>query len=201
MNENDILGFDKKRINYIVNSEDRSGWLFQQLLRLGADKIVKNNDYLVLDSDTCFLNPITFIDKNENYNFYMTDEYHLPYFKAIKRLFKNINFLRISFTSHNIIMNKKVLKELKYEIENNTDKVWFNAIISLASPVEACCYSEYDCYGHYFTSRYSNYNLIPFYNISTSRNEINDINSLKKFYKSAYLTLSMHSYTRENHIF
>ncbi len=69
INELDVLGFGKNKIEYKVNGLDRSGWLFQQLLKLSGDNFTELSDYLVIDSDTIFVNNNCFIE-GEKYIFF-----------------------------------------------------------------------------------------------------------------------------------
>lgn len=60
VDENEVLPITKKDINYICkDGRDRSGWLFQQLLKL-AGNIGTCENFITIDSDHILLKPHTF---------------------------------------------------------------------------------------------------------------------------------------------
>ena len=64
INEDTVLPITLKDINYSPNGVSRSGWIFQQLLKLNIDTFCKNEHILVADSDTVFQRKQYFI-KND----------------------------------------------------------------------------------------------------------------------------------------
>ena len=62
IDENTVLPITKKDIKYTPCGKDRSGWIFQQLLKLNSDTLTDKDYFLIVDSDTVFTRPQTFID-------------------------------------------------------------------------------------------------------------------------------------------
>jgi len=192
----ELLGLRKRDIKYTVDGVDRSGWLFQQLLKLSADKLTESEDYLVIDSDTIFVNDNCFI-QNGKYLFFSSEEWHQPYFDTFYNIFGYNAPTKLSLTSHMMIFNHKKLKEMKAELESRHNKAWYEVYISTTSAYEQSCISDYDTYANWMMYNYPNeIKIYPFYNKSKSRKNlklldeiVNDSFGLK--------SVSFHSYIRE----
>jgi len=187
VNEANIFSYSKNDINYFVNGENRSGWLYQQLLKLALDKYTECDNTLVLDSDTLFLKPKIFLLDGKTI-FDQSDELHYPYFEV----FHKLTGFRIkpiaSFVSHYMLFNKQILAQLKLKIEKNTKLPWDKAIIANTDYSTGAGFSEYETYGNYYkiTNRK---NMIMNYWFNTSKLE-----SVNKISKS----FSNHAYDRTN---
>lgn len=149
-----VLGYNKSRIDYVVDCNDRSGWLFQQLLKLGADKIVETENFLVLDADTIFVKPKVFFYKGKLI-LDQSEERHEVYHKVYQKLLKRATSNLLSFVTHNMVFNKKHLCALKLEIERIHSKPWDKAIIDCVDYDDASGFSEYELYGNFL------FNIIP----------------------------------------
>jgi hypothetical protein len=107
---------------FCSTSNSRIGWIYQQLLKLYAPFVIPDisSNVLVLDADTIFLNPVSFLGSNSeglyNYGF----EYHKPYFEYISRLLPGLTkvFPSLSGISHHMLFQKKVLEDLFYAIQS-----------------------------------------------------------------------------------
>lgn len=60
IDENTVLPITKKDIHYRSRTWERSGWLFQQLLKLNGDKLCTADYFLVIDADTVLITPTVF---------------------------------------------------------------------------------------------------------------------------------------------
>ena len=85
IDEDAVAPVDKDSIEYTVNGVDRSGWIFQQLLKWSGDKFCNQDYYLTVDSDTILIRPQVF-EYNNKLVFNVSDEYHKPYFEIYERL-------------------------------------------------------------------------------------------------------------------
>jgi hypothetical protein len=189
----DAVGFSKKNINYVVNGLDRSGWLYQQLIKLSCDNITELKDVLVIDSDTIFVNKNCFFSENK-FLFFTSTEWHQPYFDTFKNIFGYAAPSRLSFISHMMIFNHDKLKEMKKELEKKHNKSWQEVYLSTASPTESSCISEYDTYANWMLYNYPNeVKIYPFYNKNDSRKNIVTLNELCKKYPNLK-SVSFHSY-------
>ena len=92
------ITIDEKSFPFTINTVakfhgklNRNGWYLQQLLKLYAGIVIPGilDRYLVIDSDTFFLKPTTFIENDKCLYNYGT-EYHEGYFQHISRLNKDI---------------------------------------------------------------------------------------------------------------
>src|SRR5262249_43054683 len=79
------LPIEKSDSDYTWREIDRSGWLFQQLLKLSGDQLGSHEHFLVVDADTCFLRPHVFI-KGKKTLFLFSDPYRTPYYVVFAKL-------------------------------------------------------------------------------------------------------------------
>ncbi len=200
VNENTVLPIKKTEIDYNVNGLDRSGWLFQQFLKWGADVLCSQKHYLVLDSDTVFIRPVVFKYKNKTI-FDISDEYHKKYFDIYKRIFGYEAELPLSFTCHCMLYEKSKILELKQTIEDKYSIKWYEVIMKKMDKSDSTAHSDYETYGQYLFSHYPHeiilrywYNLSR-YNLETLRRK--DLLSMKEIinkYSKKYRTVSFHYY-------
>jgi hypothetical protein len=148
IDEAPLLPIGKKDIDYKVGDTDRSGWLFQQLLKWCGDRFVTEDNYLVLDSDTVLLRPQAFIHMGWTI-FDYCGEHHVPYLDAVERLLKFPPVRRFSFVSHHALINRAVIDELKREIERIHGVEWYRGIIGILDRSNPSSQSEYEAYGHF----------------------------------------------------
>jgi hypothetical protein len=131
IDENSFLidkNFIEKYFAEYNGKNNKNGWYIQQLLKLYSGDCIPGilDDYLVIDADVFFLNPIKFID-NDKYIFTIGNEYHEPYFKHMQRLSFNLTKCHEkSGISHHMIFNKKIVRELLKHVEklHNNKPFW-----------------------------------------------------------------------------
>ena len=194
IDELDVLGFGKEYIKYMSNGIDRSGWLFQQLLKLSGDQFTEMDDYLVVDSDTVFVNYNCFIEANK-YIFLENDEWNQPYFDAFERLFNYKTVSKLSLTSHMMIFNHALLGTMKKEIEQKHGQKWYDAYISSVIVEELSSISDYDTYANWVLYNYpAMTTTAQLYNKSLHRDPENmSLQKLSSIYRN-YNSISFHSY-------
>lgn len=194
--ENSFLDIKLEDIDYKVNGLNRAGWLFQQLIKLGADKFVDTENYLVLDADTVFVRDQVF-ESEGRLLLELSDESHTPYYHTYSKLTGEAAESPFSFVCHHMLINKTILKSLKEKIEKTTNMPWYRAICTLADREHpaASGFSEYETYGNYAYSNYADkIKLEYWYNLSLKRSEIINFNHLKSLYKKRYKTISFQYY-------
>lgn len=191
LDENSVLPIKLSDIHYCPKGINRSGWIFQQLIKLNADCICKNKNVLVLDSDTIFNKKQSFIAKGKVV-FDCSDEYHAPYFKAYSSCLGLNKRFALSFVAHHMLFQRSRLKEMKLAIEKHTNKKWYKAILEGLDKGEVSSFSEYEMYGNwmYYHHRKEIF-LREWYNFSTTFEQMKNL-PLSKFKR--YKTISMHSY-------
>ncbi len=195
INEDHVLYIKKNDINFKVRGIDRSGWLFQQFLKWGADILCSQKHYLVLDADTIFINPVVFKYNNKTI-FDISDEYHKPYFGIFKRLFGYHVRIPLSFTCHCMLYEKSKILELKKYIEDKHLVKWYEAIMKNMDKFEIAAHSDYDSYGHYVYYNYPDEVILRYwYNCNYQiREDLKDIDEIKNKLSKKYKSVSFHSY-------
>lgn len=197
IDEVSVLGYGKDSINYVVNGKDRSGWLFQQLLKLSGDTFVTQKKYFILDSDTVLIKPHSFI-KNGKDVFLQSEEWHGPYFKAFKKLFGHPSKNTLSYTAHMMIFDCKRLKEMKKCMEDLRGAMWDEVYLSTIDQNEPSCVSDYDTYANWMSVNHPNeVCFTPFYNTAFPREKLLSLPELMNKYSDRYKSISFHHYKNE----
>lgn len=145
---------------FTKNENSRSGWYFQQLLKMYAGFVIKDilPVYLVIDADTCFLKPIKFI-KNNKYLFNYSSEYHQVYFKHMSKLHPSLyKKSKHSGICHHMIFDRYYIKKLFELVEKYHDKPFYQVFMSSIDPSEFnnSGASEYELYFNFMLIYYPN---------------------------------------------
>src|SRR3989344_947985 len=196
IDENSVLGYGKETIKYIVSGVDRSGWIFQQLLKLSGEKFIDMEKYIIVDSDTILINKHSFLNGNK-FVFFENEEWHEPYFRSFEKMFGYKAKNRLSFTSHMMIFNVENLKKMKNELEIKHKMSWDKIYLSNIDEREMSCVSDYDTYANWVFYHFPEKVIRkPLYNRSISRTELSNLENLKEKYKNKYKSISFHSYIK-----
>lgn len=194
--ENSVLGYGKEKNRIIINGEDRSGWIFQQLLKWSGDVFVEKENYFIIDCDTLLINKTSVIEDGK-FVFFQNEEWNKSYFEAFQRLFGYKNKNKLSFTSHMMIFNKQKLKILKSEIETKHGCRWDEAYVKAVDLTKHSSISDYDNYAGWMLCNFPNeMKQKPLYNKSLPRKNISEINNIIGKYKNNVKTLSFHGYLK-----
>lgn len=187
VNEGTVLGYTPKEMNIITGTHrlNRSGWLFQQLLKLSG-KVGSNRLYLCIDSDHILLNPHTFVTPEGKTVFYQSSEYHQPYVANIKKLTRGkvSTSSLLSYVSHKMLFDKNLLQGLREEIAQSNNTTWDQAIIDNLDREEDAGFSEFELYGNYVKA--ANKHLRPWNQLLLGYNKIVSYSDLQKLYGSKY---------------
>lgn len=196
VDERSVLPITKEQIPYQVANLDRSGWLFQQLLKLGADVLSDEGHYLVVDADTVFVQPQVFeIAGRQLLN--CSDEFHRPYFYAYQRLIGEPISLPVSFVAHHILIDVAKLRDLRQRIEARWKVPWYEAIIQATDRKAISGHADYETYGHFVRAHYPDaVQLVYWSNRSVPRRELAPVTELEHRYGGRYRTVSFHSYAK-----
>jgi hypothetical protein len=196
INETKVGPIQKSDIDYVVDGVDRSGWLYQQILKLSADKLVNTDDYLIMDADTVLTSPICF-EKDDNIIFDCSTEKHLPYYEMYQRLIGVKPESKVSFVAHHMLINNKILSEMKNCIEMASRMNWYKAIMDELDRKEISGFSEFETYGNYFFKTNANRMIFRFWdNFEVGPRMLARYSVLEilKLFEYKYLTVSFHSY-------
>ncbi|UZR92531.1 DUF5672 family protein [Chondrinema litorale] len=194
VNEDTVLPIKKSEIEYKVNNEDRSGWLFQQLLKLSADQIAENNALLILDADTVFIRPRVFEYKGKQLLDH-SDEWHPPYFDTYYKLTGYQPSSVLSFVAHYMLMEKDKLIALRKHIEQHTQLNWIEAILKHTDRNSMSGFSEYELYGNFVLRKFKKeYKEFYWFNLRQSIKQPESIGYLAKLHSPQFKSLSFHRY-------
>jgi len=184
VDENSLLPLTKKDIKYSPTrrnvSVDRSGWLLQQLLKLGGDTLGGSDGFLVLDADTVIC-PHIFEHRGKSV-FFCRKLFYKPYFKTYKRLLGEEApgpAQSIFFVSHYMYFKKKYLRELKKLIESRHNTDWYTAILKSINKNQWDSFSEYETYGNFMIKNHPQEIILkPRRNLSLKRSSIKNISKI-----------------------
>lgn len=149
INELEVLGFGPKDIDYVTtDGRDRSGWLFQQFIKLSGN-IGECQNFLTIDSDHVLLKPHVFITNDGKYVFYRSNEFRWSYIMENYRLLGDFKIPMLSYVSHKMIFNKKILEKLKITIEQKSGEKWTDSIIHTIDRDDSSAFSEFELYASF----------------------------------------------------
>lgn len=151
VHEDTVLPITKKNIHYQSKSWDRSGWLYQQLLKLGGDKLCSSKYYLVMDADTVLIRPHVFKVGNKTV-FYCRNWSQPEYFRTYKKLMGRSHSSKRSFVTHYMLFEKAKVKQLKQAIESRHNTSWNSAIMRSMNKSKQFAFSEFETYGNFLYS-------------------------------------------------
>jgi hypothetical protein len=169
--ENLTLNTIKRLMKIITGEDNRSGWYFQQFLKMAYAIKSKTKYYLVWDSDTIPLNHIYFFkniingyggrEGNGKCLFTMKGEHHVPYFKTINTLFDGIVFklTNKSFIAEHMMIDRDIMIEIIEKIEKNKkvngNKFYEKILYAIdRNEITGSGFSEFETYGNYVLKYY-----------------------------------------------
>ena len=184
---------------YKKDPKNRLGWIYQQILKLYAPLVIPNisSNVLALDSDTVFLNPVSFIETNGAACFNPGSERHEPYFYHMKRLLPDLHrvFPPYSGISHHMLFQRCVLEDLQSAIEAFHHEPMWKALIHCidSNYLFNSCLSEYEIYFNYVFLRSKQFTIrkLLWTNISS-------IGNFEEYKMKKYHYVSAHAYLRRH---
>ena len=208
----DVTFKDVSRYIYMRGGDvKRTGWYFQQYLKMNYATICEDEYYLLWDADTIPLKKIKFFDSNKML-FNLKEERHQPYFSVLNKLFDNkLNFYcnndgKNSFITEGMIIKKSIMIEIINTIGNSNvaGKKWFEKIINSidADDLSKSGFSEFETYGSYLNTYYSN--LMKIRMLNTCRNGMSifgpDVSD-ERLSKLPFDTISFENWDKSNSFF
>ena len=158
----DLYPFNIVTVTKYHGKSKRNGWYLQQLLKLYSGYVIPGilERYLVIDSDTFFLKPISFID-NKVCKYNHGSQYHTPYFLHMKRLHPSLNRMisNMSGICHHMMFETKYITELFNMVEKYHKNKFYNIFLSKVNINELSGASEYEIYFNYMILKHP-YNII-----------------------------------------
>jgi hypothetical protein len=193
--EDEFLDPCVSTLNYRPRGLNRTGWIKQQLLKLGGDQIVSTRRFLVLDSDTAFVRPLSFMESGK-FILYFSNEYHRPYFHPCKRFLGIKSRFPFSFVTHSMLFDHDHLKQLRDAIENASGMSWQEAILGVLDPGEISCFSEFELYGNYMNAFHSERVLTRYWHNRSIGHE-QDLDTLVTRFGGKFNSVSAHKFTTQ----
>jgi len=199
IDETTVLPLRKSDLHYFVKGVDRSSWLYQQFLKYSMDSVCSEEYFLILDADTVLLRPQVFEIKDKIV-FLHSDEHQQPYFNLYKQLFGEETATNLSFVSHQVLMQKSKLNEIKKAIEQrHGGDVWYNTIVQLLKSSPEFAMSEYEIYGQWMLRTYPDeIEREYWFNIPCKPENIARLDTMKNSLAKKYRSVSFHSYLRSD---
>lgn len=152
VNERSVLPFGNNRFRYRSRTWERSGWLYQQLLKLNGDTVGTADHVLVVDADTVLIRPHVFLRKGKTV-FYCRNWSQPEYFRTYRRLMGRRRASSRSFVTHYMLFNRKQLASLKRNIEERHGMRWYEAIWKCMDKSKPYAFSEYETCGNFVYGR------------------------------------------------
>jgi hypothetical protein len=148
-----IFPFSLQTVAEAHGANERNGWYLQQLLKLYAPFYVPGilDTFLVVDSDTFFLRPTTFI-KDGVCLYNPGREHHKLYFEHMAKLHPTLmrQHEQLSGVTHHMIFEKKYIQQLFDMIESHHNHTPFwKLFLDFATDVTGAGASEYEIYFNY----------------------------------------------------
>lgn len=132
-------------------SEERWGWYFQQILKLGITDKINTDYYLVVDADTVFLREVKFFNKNGKPLYAISRECNKSYFDAVEQILGFNIEKEYSFIVHHMVFNRRIVEEMRNRFSDLHP--WYMNIIRCMRPQgpesTKLLFSEYETYSHY----------------------------------------------------
>jgi len=130
----------------------RKGWYFQQLIKLYAKHVLGDllDWYLVVDADTMFLKPVTFVKEGKLcYNYGSENNPH--YFIHSRLLHESLTRQnhKMSGICHHMIFDKNKLDQLFELVESKHQKEFYKVFVDFVNPGHHSGASEYEIYFNY----------------------------------------------------
>ncbi|MDQ0086791.1 hypothetical protein J2T12_000185 [Paenibacillus anaericanus] len=151
VDEKKVLPISKKDIHYRSARWERSGWLYQQLLKFSGDTICKHKYFLVIDADTVLIRPHSFLSHSKGL-YYCRNWSQPEYFRTYRKLLGSKAPSPKSFVTHYMLFDKSKLSQLKRTIEAKHNLPWYRAIIRSIDKTKQFGFSEYETYANYVYS-------------------------------------------------
>ena len=154
------LGAVKEYMTERTGKTSRSGWYFQQFLKFGYAQVCEDEYYIVWDSDTVPLHPISHFQDGKPV-FTKKEEMEPPYFETLDRLFAGEvkRYGDFSFICENMIFSVKIMKEMLENLMKQpqlSGESFWKRILSAVSDenLPGSGFSEFETYGNYVMKYY-----------------------------------------------
>lgn len=136
-----------------IRGSDRTGWIWQQTIKLACDQVADTETILAIDADTTFTSPVRFSNNEGAPILYCSDEYHAPYGAANRSFIGLERRAPVSFVSHHMAFEKSVLRQIRERAAEIHQMPWEQALVRSIDKTSQSGFSEYEAYGNYVMYR------------------------------------------------
>lgn len=159
IDSNKLKQIISERTHNDAKSINRVGWYIQQFVKMEYARYCSKNYYLIWDSDTIPLKPVSMFNNNKPI-FDCKTEYNKDYFATINQILPGYKkIIKGSFISEHMIINTNLMINLLDDIEknNNIKGSNFQEKILNAIPIDVLNksgFSEFETFGTYVFTKY-----------------------------------------------
>ncbi len=197
VDERSVFGFAPSSLGLLVTdgdgSRDRSGWLFQQLVKLSG-RVGTCRHYLCIDADHVLIHPHVFLTADGRTVFYMSYEEHRPYYENIARLLPGLPLAPLSYVDHKMLFDKEQLRQLHTALGDREGHPWYQTVIDSYDRRCHAGFSEFELYGNFVKEK----ELRPWLQKRLPYSRIADYDTLCRRYAGSRWSLTFPDYMRQN---
>lgn len=153
------------KLNYTVikqylmerNVDSRTGWYFQQFLKMSYANVCDTEYYLTWDADTIPLKEMNLF-KDKKPIFSLKKEYNEAYFDTLYNILGLRKIIKYSFIAEHMMFRKDIMIDLIETINFNSESLWFIEILNNINNenLSKSGFSEFETYGTFVLSDYPN---------------------------------------------
>lgn len=139
----------------LIQKGSRTGWYYQQLLKIYAHSVIPgiSSNILILDSDVVFLRPVRFLNQHNAGMYNPGVENNIPYFQHAERLLPGFRkcFSEFSGISHHMLFQRSIVEALIHDVEQHHGRPFWQIFCELVDRkwVPYSGASEYEIYFNY----------------------------------------------------
>lgn len=191
---------EEKARAYLAKPGNRIGWIYQQLLKLYAPFVIDgiSSNILLLDADTVFLNPVSFLNERYEPLFNPGIGHHIPYYDHAKKLLPNFKpvFSNHSAISHHMLIQRSVMEALfeTIRLHNHTEPwkaICHHIAVEASGNIINVGLSEFEIYFNFIfsTTKQAHLRILKWANVSS-------LNAIERYRNEGYHYISCHHYMK-----
>jgi hypothetical protein len=198
VDEREVFGFGPKDLNLQIQNSDgsqsnRSGWLFQQLIKLSG-RVGTCQHYLCIDADHVLIRPHVFLTQDNKTVFYMSYEEHQPYYDNIHRLLPDLAFDKLSYVDHKMLFDKQQVERLHQALTQGTGLSWTDVVLKSYDRSSFAGFSEFELYGNFVVDKVQR----PWLQKRLPYKKMADYDTLQRQWSRSRWSLTFPDYMRQN---
>lgn len=198
VDEREVFGFGPKELNLQIQNADgsqsnRSGWLFQQLIKLSG-RVGTCQHYLCIDADHVLIRPHVFLTQDNKTVFYMSYEEHQPYYDNIHRLLPDLVLDKLSYVDHKMLFDKQQVERLHQALTQGTGLSWTDVVLKSYDRSSFAGFSEFELYGNFVVDKVQR----PWLQKRLPYKKMADYDTLQRQWSRSRWSLTFPDYMRQN---